>query len=168
VREELLEFIDSGLQRLREEVLQQQGQQPAEQTQSQQGQRQGAGGPGPGPGPGSRQAPAGSPAEAQAPAAAEPAAHQAGSCASPTAPAAPGSLHHSAIRSLMSLADERGAPELSWATLRAMCLLMFFAGHDTSSSTLALLLWRLAGCPAALQRLRREQQVGAGAAPGRA
>ncbi len=76
-----------------------------------------------------------------------------------------GAAHYSVIRSMME--GEGGGPGLSWAQLRAMCLLMFFAGHDTSSSTLALLLWRLAGCPRALERLRQEQEVrGARAGPG--
>jgi hypothetical protein len=127
VREELLGFIDGGLQRLRDQLRQQ--------------------------GEPSQPAPAG-PGDA----AAQPAAPKAGGQQA-------GRLHYSVVRSMME--GEGGGPPLSWAQLRAMCLLMFFAGHDTSSSTLALLLWRLAGCPGALERLRREQQVGGGPGLGR-
>jgi hypothetical protein len=143
VREELMTHIDRGLEALQRELQlleqQQEGRGPEEGTAASQQQEQARAGPEANQGQAMGQAPG-------------PSSSKAGS-----APA--GAPHWSVIRNMMALRDGAGQPQLSWPQLRAMCLLMFFAGHDTSSSTLALLMWRLCGSPHVMERLREEQQV---------
>lgn len=142
VREELMAHIDRGLEALQRELqlLEQQEEGGGPEDGSAANQQP-------------QQAPAGPDADV------DEARQTPGPASSKAGSAAAGAPHWSVIRNMMALRDDAGQPQLSWPQLRAMCLLMFFAGHDSSSSTLALLMWRLSGSPHVMERLRKEQQV---------